>query len=282
MSKPDSNPDYKATINLPATDFPMKAGLPVLEPKILQKWQDMDAYHRLQKDRADAHSYVLHDGPPYANGDIHIGHAVNKILKDMIVKSRNLKGLRAPYVPGWDCHGLPIEIQVEKKFGKVGVKIDKKTFKEKCREYAGKQIEKQKKDFIRLGVQGDWQNPYLTMDYRTEAEIIRSLAKIVESGHLFHGLMPVYWCPACGSALAEAEVEYQDKISPAIDVGFKLVDNTEFYQKIGSNQNSKEPVEIVIWTTTPWTMPANEAVAVHAELDYLLIESGTRRLIFSR
>jgi len=197
MSKDKPGSQYKDTINLPQTAFPMKAGLPNREPQILKKWADLDAYHSLQNQRADAPVFVLHDGPPYANGDIHTGHAMQKILKDIIVKSKNLAGFRAPYIPGWDCHGLPIEIQVEKKHGKAGHKIDKKTFRQKCREYAGRQVEGQKKDFIRLGVQGDWETPYLTMDFKTEADTVRSLAKIVESGHLYHGLMPVYWCPAC-------------------------------------------------------------------------------------
>ena len=261
MSNEKPGSQYKSTINLPQTAFPMKAGLPQREPKILQKWQKLDAYHALQAQRAEADTYVLHDGPPYANGNIHIGHAVNKILKDIIVKSRNLQGLRAPYVPGWDCHGLPIEIQVEKKHGKAGQKIDKKTFREKCREYAARQIETQKADFIRLGIQGDWQNPYLTMDFATEANIVRSLAKIVESGHLYHGLMPVYWCPACASALAEAEVEYQDKMSPAIDVKFNVVDLQDFATRIELDVAQLSAPAVVIWTTTPWTLPANEAVA---------------------
>ena len=196
--------NYKDTINLPHTDFAMKAGLPRREPKILQQWQNLDVYHALQHQRKDAPKYIMHDGPPYANGNIHIGHSVNKILKDIIVKSRNLSGLNAPYVPGWDCHGLPIELEVEKKHGKAGQKLDKKAFREKCREFAAKQIEQQKQDFIRLGVHGDWENPYTTMACETEANIVRALGKIVKAGHLYHGLMPVYWCPACASALAEA------------------------------------------------------------------------------
>ena len=233
MSQDKPGSQYKDTINLPQTAFPMKAGLPNREPQILAKWKQLDAYHSLQRQRAEAEPFVLHDGPPYANGNIHIGHSVNKILKDIIVKSQNLHGKRAPYVPGWDCHGLPIEIQVEKKHGKAGHKIDKATFRQKCREYAARQIDLQKADFIRLGVQGDWENPYTTMDFVTEANIVRSLAKIVEAGHLYHGLMPVYWCPACGSALAEAEVEYQDKTSPAIDVKFAFSDPAELAQRIG-------------------------------------------------
>ena len=281
MTKEKPGSQYKDSINLPKTAFPMKAGLPNREPQILKKWQDLNAYHALQEQRADADTYVLHDGPPYANGNIHIGHAVNKILKDIIVKSRNLKGMRAPYVPGWDCHGLPIEIQVEKKHGKAGHKIDKKAFREKCREYAHRQVDTQKADFIRLGVQGDWENPYRTMDFVTEANIVRSLAKIVAAGHLYHGLMPVYWCPICGSALAEAEVEYQDKISPAIDVKFDVVDVADFAQRINIDATILDKPSVVIWTTTPWTLPANEAVSLHPELTYVLVQAGTHQLVLA-
>lgn len=279
MSKEKPGSQYKDSINLPSTAFPMKAGLPTREPQILKKWAELDSYHSLQAQRADAPSFLLHDGPPYANGAIHIGHSVNKILKDIIVKSRNLQGMRSAYVPGWDCHGLPIEIQVEKKHGKAGQKIDKKTFRQKCREYAERQIEGQKKDFIRLGVQGDWQKPYLTMAFETEANIVRSLARIVEAGHLYHGLMPVYWCPACSSALAEAEVEYQDKVSPAIDVKFKVVDQADFAKRIGLEQAELSSPSVVIWTTTPWTLPANEAVSLHPELNYVLVQAADEQLV---
>jgi len=279
MSKEKPGSQYKDTVNLPSTAFPMKAGLPNREPQILKKWGDLDAYHALQKQRAGAPGFVLHDGPPYANGDIHTGHAMQKVLKDIIVKSKNLAGYRAPYIPGWDCHGLPIEIQVEKKHGKAGQKIDKKTFRQKCREYAARQVAGQKADFIRLGVQGDWENPYLTMDFKTEADTIRSLAKIVESGHLYHGLMPVYWCPACGSALAEAEVEYQNKASPAIDVMFAVRDVTDFAKRIELDPSALSNPSIVIWTTTPWTLPANEAVSLHPELNYALVQAGDKQLV---
>ena len=276
-NKPGSQ--YKDSINLPQTAFPMKAGLPQREPQILKKWRSLDAYHNLQSQRVDAKTYVLHDGPPYANGKIHTGHAMQKILKDIIIKSRNLQGKRVPYIPGWDCHGLPIEIQVEKKHGKAGQKIDKKTFREKCREYAHRQIDGQKEDFIRLGIQGDWEKPYLTMDYKTEADTVRSLAKIVEAGHLYHGLMPVYWCPACASALAEAEVEYQDKVSPAIDVAFSVADVADLAQRIACDKDALTNTSLVIWTTTPWTLPANEAVSLHPELDYVLVQAGEQQLI---
>ncbi|MED5388448.1 MAG: isoleucine--tRNA ligase [Pseudomonadota bacterium] len=260
--------DYKATLNLPQTDFPMKAGLSQREPARLNEWQHKQLYQKIRETFAGRPKFILHDGPPYANGNIHIGHAVNKILKDMIVKSRTLAGFDAPYVPGWDCHGLPIELMVEKKVGKAGHKVDARTFRQKCREYASKQVEGQKADFQRLGVLGDWDNPYLTMDYGFEANIIRSLGKIVDNGHLQQGFKPVHWCLDCGSALAEAEVEYYDKTSFAIDVAFPVVDVADFAARSGIE--AKAP-RLVIWTTTPWTLPANRAVSVHPELDYVLL-----------
>lgn len=263
--------DYKTTINLPKTTFPMKANLPVREPVILKHWQELDIYQKILANNVGKPKYVLHDGPPYANGNIHIGHAVNKVLKDIIVKSKILSGFDAPYVPGWDCHGLPIEVQVEKKHGKPGVKISADEFRQKCRDYASKQVENQKNDFIRLGVFGDWENPYLTMAFKTEANTIRALKKIVETGHMYHGLMPVYWCPACASALAEAEVEYQDKTSPAIDVRFKFADSAILAEKVGVDATLLSNPSLVIWTTTPWTIPANEAVSLHPDLNYSLV-----------
>ncbi|MCG8392422.1 MAG: isoleucine--tRNA ligase [Pseudomonadales bacterium] len=260
--------DYKATLNLPHTGFPMKAGLSQREPARLKEWQQKQLYQKIREAFAGRPKFILHDGPPYANGDIHIGHAVNKILKDMIIKSRTLAGFDAPYVPGWDCHGLPIELMVEKKVGKAGHKVDARTFRKKCREYASKQVNGQKSDFMRLGVFGDWDNPYLTMDYAFEANIIRSLGKIVDNGHLQQGFKPVHWCLDCASALAEAEVEYYDKTSPAIDVAFPVVDVADFTARSGIEA---EAPALVIWTTTPWTLPANRAVAVHAELDYVLL-----------
>jgi isoleucyl-tRNA synthetase len=269
--------DYKATLNLPQTGFPMKAGLSQREPARLKEWQQKQLYQKIREAFAGRPKFILHDGPPYANGDIHIGHAVNKILKDMIVKSRTLAGFDAPYVPGWDCHGLPIELMVEKKVGKAGHKVDAGTFRKKCREYASKQVAGQKSDFMRLGVLGDWDNPYLTMDFTFEANIIRSLGKIVDNGHLQQGFKPVHWCLDCGSALAEAEVEYEDKISPAIDVAFPVVDVADFVARSGIEASAPA---LVIWTTTPWTLPANRAVAVHPELDYVLLSgelSGVAR-----
>lgn len=214
--------DYKATLNLPETGFPMKAGLAQQEPKRLDDWKAKNLYQKIRQQAAGRPKFILHDGPPYANGNIHIGHAVNKIIKDMIVKSRGLSGFDAPYVPGWDCHGLPIEHKVEQKIGKAGQKVDAKTFRDECRKYAASQVEGQKADFIRLGVFGDWGNPYLTMNFDFEANIIRALGKIVDNGHLTKGFKPVHWCLDCASALAEAEVEYQDKTSHAIDVGFRV------------------------------------------------------------
>ena len=248
----------------------MKANLANREPEFLKNW-GQKLYQRIRDERNGAPKYILHDGPPYANGDIHIGHAVNKILKDIIVKSRTLDGFDAPYIPGWDCHGLPIELQVEKKSGKAGVKIDANSFRRKCREYALKQVDRQREDFKRLGVLGDWENPYLTMAPENEAEIVRSLGRVIEQGHLYQGAMPVHWCTDCGSALAEAEVEYQEKSSKAIDVTFRALDN-DSVSRAFSCDIENAPIFFVIWTTTPWTLPANQAVALHPELEYTLIK----------
>jgi isoleucyl-tRNA synthetase len=268
--------DYKPTLNLPQTDFPMRGNLANREPKMLESWGKSELYKKIREHCKGRPTFVLHDGPPYANGDIHIGHAVNKILKDIIIKSRTLDGFDAHYVPGWDCHGLPIELMVEKKVGKAGNKVDAKTFRQKCREYAAKQVDAQRKDFIRLGVLGEWDNPYLTMDYKFEADIVRSLGKIIENGHLHKGSKPVHWCLDCGSALAEAEVEYQDKTSPAIDVMFHAVDEQAFLKAFGCKNNGEGKISAVIWTTTPWTLPANQAVALHPEFTYQLIQAETK------
>lgn len=264
--------DYKETLNLPETDFPMRGNLANREPQMLKEWQEKKIYEQIRKQCKGRPRFTLHDGPPYANGQIHIGHAVNKVLKDIIIKSRTLEGFDAPYVPGWDCHGLPIETQVEKKHGKVGKKLDPKAFRQKCREYAQKQVEGQRDDFIRLGVFGDWHNPYLTMNYQTEADILRVLGKIIENGHMQRGFKPVHWCMECGSSLAEAEVEYEDKESPSIDVKFNVVDVIDFARRMGvdtARLDGSHPA-VVIWTTTPWTLPANQAVCLHPELDYVL------------
>lgn len=237
-------------------------------------------YEQIREARKGREQFILHDGPPYANGDIHIGHAVNKILKDIIIKAKTLSGFDAPYVPGWDCHGLPIEHNVEKKVGKAGVKIDHAAFRQKCREYARKQVEGQKKDFIRLGVLGEWDTPYLTMDFKTEADTVRALGKIVENGHLHKGFKPVYWSVVGASALAEAEVEYQDKTSFAIDVCFGVADVDDFTARVGSVAGNGD-ISVVIWTTTPWTLPANQAVSVNGELDYVVVQYGEQRLVLA-
>jgi isoleucyl-tRNA synthetase len=262
--------DYKNTINLPQTDFPMKASLATREPEMLKRWYADGLYERIQAATADREPFILHDGPPYANGDIHIGHAVNKILKDIVMRSALLAGYRAPYVPGWDCHGLPIELQVEKKAGKVGRKIDATAFRQKCREYADRQIDNQREDFKRLGGLGDWARPYATRDFKYEADMLRALARIVERGHLKRGVKPVHWCFDCGSALAEAEIEYQDKTSTAIDVLFVAAE-PERLAEVFSVSGLSATAGVVIWTTTPWTIPANQAVCLHAELGYDLV-----------
>ncbi len=272
--------DYKSTLNLPTTKFAMKANLAQREPQMLKRWQKDNLYKRIRQAREGCPKFILHDGPPYANGDIHIGHAVNKILKDIIVKAKTLGGFDAPYIPGWDCHGLPIEHNVEKKIGKAGVKVDHKTFRQKCRDYAKRQVEGQKKDFIRLGVLGDWDAPYLTMDYKTEADIVRSLGKIALNGHLTKGYKPVYWSVVGGSALAEAEVEYQDKTSFSIDVKFEIEDEAELIKRIPELAGHGK-VSVVIWTTTPWTLPANQAVSCNPELDYVVLQHGDERFIIA-
>ena len=272
--------NYKETLNLPNTAFPMKANLAQREPEILDFWEENNLYQKIRKKNNNNKNFILHDGPPYANGDIHIGHAVNKILKDIIIKSKGFSGLNAPYVPGWDCHGLPIELQVEKKIGKAGIKVEPKVFRDACREFASKQVDKQRIDFKRLGVLGDWENPYLTMDYSTEANIIRALGKIINTGHLHQGVKPVHWCIDCCSALAEAEVEYNDKQSPAIDVRFPLVECSNFLKQFNIEKNINS-VSIVVWTTTPWTLPANQAVALHPENYYALVQVSNEILIIA-
>ncbi|MDU4251162.1 isoleucine--tRNA ligase [Pseudomonas sp.] len=269
--------DYKATLNLPETDFPMKAGLPQREPQTLKLWSDIGLYQKLRKIGEGRPKFILHDGPPYANGSIHIGHAVNKILKDIIVRSKTLAGYDAPYVPGWDCHGLPIEHKVETTHGK-DLPADKT--RELCREYAAEQIEGQKADFIRLGVLGEWDNPYKTMNFSNEAGEIRALAEMVKQGFVFKGLKPVNWCFDCGSALAEAEVEYADKKSDAIDVAFPVEDADKLGAAFGLASLPK-PTAIVIWTTTPWTIPANQALNVHPEFTYALVDTGERLLVLA-
>ncbi|WP_110648560.1 isoleucine--tRNA ligase [Salinicola peritrichatus] len=269
--------DYKHTLNLPSTDFPMRGNLPSREPARIAQWNDMNLYAKLREARRGRERFVLHDGPPYANGSIHIGHAVNKLLKDFIVKSKSLAGFDAPYVPGWDCHGLPIEHKVETTHGKHLLADEARAL---CREYAAAQVEVQKEGFVRLGVQGDWDNPYLTMNFVNEAGEIRALAEMVKGGYVFKGLKPVNWCFDCGSALAEAEVEYQDKQSDAIDVAFPSVDEARLAAAFGLDALPK-PAAAVIWTTTPWTIPANQALNVHPDFTYALVDTGERLLLLA-
>ncbi|WP_374248799.1 isoleucine--tRNA ligase [Thermomonas sp.] len=254
----------------------MRGDLPKREPDTLARWESEGLYAQIRAAAKGRPTFVLHDGPPYANGAIHLGHAVNKILKDIIVKSKTLAGFDAPYIPGWDCHGLPIEIAIEKKFGKVGVKLDAAEFRQKCREYATAQIEVQRRDFKRLGVLGDWEHPYRTLDFTFEANEIRALAKVVENGHLLRGVKPVYWCFDCGSALAEAEIEYQDKTSPAVDVAYAARNPQQLTRAFGSELPEGVEVAIPIWTTTPWTLPASLAISLGPELDYVLVEGPAK------
>ncbi len=263
--------DYKATLHLPATDFPMRGDLPRREPGILERWEGEGLYAQLRANAKGRPLFVLHDGPPYANGAMHLGHAVNKVLKDIIVKSHYLAGFDAPYIPGWDCHGLPIEIAIEKKYGKVGVKLDAEQFRQKCREYALEQIDIQRTGFKRLGVVGDWEHPYRSLDFRFEANELRALAKIVDNGHLARGVKPVHWCFDCGSALAEAEIEYQDKVSPAIDVAYAARDAAALAALFGAAVPDGAEVAVPIWTTTPWTLPASLAVCLGPDIDYVLV-----------
>ncbi|MGE5466325.1 MAG: isoleucine--tRNA ligase [Ignavibacteria bacterium] len=272
--------DYRKTLNMPDTPFPMRGDLPKREPGWVQQWQQRNLYKRIRAAAKGRPRFVLHDGPPYANGDIHIGHAVNKVLKDIIVRSKTLAGFDAPYVPGWDCHGLPIEHQIEKTHGKH---LPANQARELCRSYAQEQVERQKKDFIRLGVLGDWDNPYLTMAFRTEADEIRALGEMYRKGYLFKGLKPVNWCFDCHSALAEAEVEYQDKKSPAIDVAFPLdaSERGRLASAFGVASLPDKPVYAVIWTTTPWTIPGNQALNVHPEFVYELVDTERGLLILA-
>jgi isoleucyl-tRNA synthetase len=276
--------DYKQTINLPNTGFPMKADLANREPKMLAAWEAGDLYGRIRAAAKGRPPYTLVDGPPYANGTIHLGHAVNKILKDVIVKSRTLDGYDAPYIPGWDCHGLPIEMQVEKTHGRVGQKLDARAFRAACRQYALGQVDSQRQDFKRLGVLGDWGNPYMTMMPRFEAGQLRALAAIIRNGHLYKGYKPVHWCLNCRSALAEAEVEYENHVSPSIYVRFAVVDTQDLALRFHTAP-ADVPTAVAIWTTTPWTLPANRAVALHPGFEYSLIEfnlgSGKERLVIA-
>src|SRR5438874_926350 len=267
--------DYKDTLNLPETPFPMRGDLAKREPQWVKEWRDKGVYRRLRSIAKGRPRFVLHDGPPYANGDIHFGTATNKILKDIVVKSKTLAGFDAPYTPGWDCHGLPIEHMIEKKYGR---NLEPNKARALCRAWAAEQIERQKADFIRLGVIGDWEHPYKTMNFDTEAAEIRALGQIWKNGLLYRGLKPVNWCIDCGSALADAEVEYEDKTSPAIDVAFEAADPAAVARAFGL---AKAPAKAAaaIWTTTPWTLPGNQAIAAHPEFDYELVDTDRGALI---
>ena len=258
--------DYRDTVFLPKTDFPMKAGLAQKEPAILAKWEADDLYGQLRKKRAGAERFILHDGPPYANGDIHMGHALNKVLKDIVVRTKSLQGYDAPYVPGWDCHGLPIEWKVEEQYRKQKLnkdEVDPIAFRAECRAYAEKWVEVQRQQFKRLGVQGDWGDPYLTMNYGAEAAIVGELLKFAETGQLYRGAKPVMWSPVEKTALAEAEVEYEDIVSTQIDVAFEIIESP-IPELVGAHA--------VIWTTTPWTIPVNQALAYGPEVEYVLLQ----------
>ncbi len=274
----ENKPDYKKTLNLPDTPFPMRGDLAKREPQRVEEWQQNKVYEKIRAASAGRPKFILHDGPPYANGDIHIGTAVNKILKDVIVKSRNMAGFDAVYVPGWDCHGMPIEVQIEKTYGK-NIPVEKT--QSLARAYAAEQIERQKKDFRRLGVLGDWDHAYTTMAFRNEADEIRTLGKLLEKGYIYRGLKPVNWCFDCGSALAEAEVEYADRRDIAIDVGFRFIEPDKVANAFGLSKLPTDKGWIVIWTTTPWTIPANQALNVHPEFSYDLVETNRGLLILA-
>src|SRR5438552_448866 len=264
--------EIKNTLNLPKTSFSMKANLPQREPQMLKYWDAIDVYGRIRKARAGRPLYVLHDGPPYANGAIHMGTAINKILKDIIVKSHSMLGFDAPYLPGWDCHGLPIEIKVDQMLGAKKAGMSKVEIRRECRKYAEKYIDLQRKGFQRLGVFGEWDRPYLTMDFSYEADIVRAFGEFVDKGLVYKGLKPVHWCFSCKTALAEAEVEYEDHVSPSVYVAFPL----------GTQLSDLDPAlaegnwSVVIWTTTPWTLPANLAIAFHPDIEYAAVRLGDR------
>ena len=270
--------DYKDTLNLPVTDFPMRANLPVREPEILAQWQQADLNGQLEEANSGKQKFILHDGPPYANGHIHMGHALNKVLKDIIVKSKRMEGFHTPYVPGWDCHGLPIELMVDKKLGKKKREMTKAEFRRECREYAKVWITTQSEEFQRLGIFGNWADPYLTMTTGYEATTARELARLAERGSLFKGKKPIHWCASCVTALAEAEVEYADHSSPSIYVKFPYADALP---KSLAHLTDK-PLSFVIWTTTPWTIPANLGISLNPELPYVVIDTGSEYLVVAQ
>ena len=278
----DPKTDYKKTLNLPDTPFPMRGDLARREPGWVKEWQERNVYEAIRAASRGRPRFVLHDGPPYANADIHIGHALNKILKDIVVKSRTMAGFDAPYVPGWDCHGMPIEVQIEKTHGKHLPAAETQRL---ARAYATEQIARQKAQFRRLGVLGDWDHPYTTMAYKSEADEIRTLGKILEKGYLYRGLKPVNWCFDCGSALAEAEVEYEDRQDIAVDVGFPLTDPEErakLARAFGLTQAPEGPIGTVIWTTTPWTIPSNQALNAHPDFTYALVKTPRGHLVLAQ
>src|SRR5829696_7343602 len=260
--------DYKDTLNLPETPFPMRGDLAKREPQWVKAWEEKGIYRRLRAIAKGRPRFVLHDGPPYANGDIHIGTALNKILKDFIVKSRTMAGFDAPYVPGWDCHGLPIELKVDRELGPKKAQMAVADFRRACRAYASRFVDQMRVDFKRLGVLGDWAEPYLTMNYGYQATIVRVLGKFVEQGLVYKGKKPVHWCIHCRTALAEAEVEYDEHTSPSIYVEFEVSPDSEaeFFKRVP--ELAGRQVSVLIWTTTPWTIPSNLAVAFHPELTY--------------
>lgn len=260
--------DYIETLNLPHTDFPMKANLKEKELEILKRWEDLDIYSLLRKKLEGKKKYILHDGPPYANGNIHIGHALNKILKDIVIKYKTMRGFDSPFVPGWDCHGLPVEYQLFKELGKTKYQISQIDFRRQAFDYAKNYVEIQKSEFKRLGVFGDWNSPYLTLSPEYEYKILLSFLKLVKKGFIYRALLPVNWCTECETALAEAEVEYQDKVSPSIYIKFKIKGNLDF----------KKDLYLIVWTTTPWTLCSNTACAANPDFDYSFVE--TKDLIF--
>src|SRR5687767_1426963 len=272
-------PEWKDTVNLPRTDFPMRANLPTTEPQVLARWEATGLYARIREARRGAPRFVLHDGPPYANGDIHIGTALNKILKDFIVKSRTMAGFDAPYVPGWDCHGLPIELKVDRELGPKKARMSAADFRRACRAYASRFVDQMRVDFKRLGVLGDWGEPYLTMNYGFQAAITRALGRFVEQGLVYKGKKPVHWCIHCRTALAEAEVEYEDHTSPSIYVEFPLAPDGAAEVAKRFPALSGRPVSVLIWTTTPWTIPSNLAIAFHPEFDYAAYDVDGRAVI---
>ena len=275
--------EYRDTLNLPETNLSMKAGLSRKEPEILEFWNSINLYQKIRELNAQKEKFILHDGPPYANGDIHLGHAVNKTLKDITIKFQSMLGKDAPYVPGWDCHGLPIELNVEKKHGKGSDLVrDKKLFIKACREYAQSQVDKQRNDFIRLGVLGDWENPYLSLNKSFEADTVRALGRIIANGHLEQGEKPVHFCMDCRSALAEAEVEYMDKKSHSIDVKFKVLPQSLASLCSSFQVKKTEEVYFVIWTTTPWTIPSNVAVCIHEDIEYVFVKGNNDHFIIAK